>query len=154
MHKWFQRSVCWYVTWPCDDLWPFDLEQLSYMVGHVTCPATKFEDYMARSWVMSPNVFHWIGCHWHCVLWLLCMHHVTWPVCRVKFYPHIWNPQPWFVYSLCNFGGSTMHTLCRKPYELLFMREITLSVKDALDVLLQSFSTTSVYRIGLQKLSI
>jgi len=47
-----------------------------------------------------------------------------------------------------------MHTLCRKPYELLFMREITLSVKDALDVLLQSFSTTSVYRIGLQKLSI
>jgi len=26
--------VCWYVTWPCDrDLWPFDLEQLSYMAG-------------------------------------------------------------------------------------------------------------------------
>jgi len=25
-----------------------------------------------------------------------------------KFYPHIWNPQPRFVYSLCSFGGSTM----------------------------------------------
>jgi len=35
--------VCWYVTWPCDlDLWPFDLEQLSCMAGHVTNLATKF----------------------------------------------------------------------------------------------------------------
>jgi len=37
--------VCWYVTWPGHlDLWPFDLEQLSYMAGYVTNHATKFED--------------------------------------------------------------------------------------------------------------
>ena len=37
--------VCWHVTWPGDvDLWPFDLEQLWYMAGHVTNHATKFED--------------------------------------------------------------------------------------------------------------
>jgi len=54
--------VCWYVTWPGDlDLWPFDLEQLSYMAGHVTNLATKFEDPMPiRSWVMSYNVSRWL----------------------------------------------------------------------------------------------
>jgi len=32
-------------AWPCDlDLWPFDLEQFSYMMGHVTHPATEFEN--------------------------------------------------------------------------------------------------------------
>ena len=49
--SWYDRPlpsysvfVCWYVTWPGDlDLWPFDLEQLSYMAGHVAKPATKFE---------------------------------------------------------------------------------------------------------------
>jgi len=55
--------VCWYVTWPCEwpwlsnvtnakaldcvnflcvTLWPFDVEQLMYMAGHVTKLATKF----------------------------------------------------------------------------------------------------------------
>jgi len=24
---------------------------------------------------------------------------------------HFWNPRPWFVYSLCNFGGSTMNVI-------------------------------------------
>jgi len=53
--------VWWYVTWPGDlDLWPFDLEQLSYMAGHVTNPATKFEDPTTiRSWVTSYNGSHW-----------------------------------------------------------------------------------------------
>jgi len=37
--------VCWYVTWLCDlEFWPFDLEQLLCMAGHVTNLATKFED--------------------------------------------------------------------------------------------------------------
>jgi len=31
--------VWWYVTWP----WPFDLEQLKFMAGHVTNLATKLE---------------------------------------------------------------------------------------------------------------
>jgi len=52
--------VCWYVTyilWP----WPFYLEQVSYMAGHVTNLATKFEDPMpVRSWVMSYNVSRWL----------------------------------------------------------------------------------------------
>ena len=39
------------------DLWPFDLEQLTYMAGHVTNLATKFEHPMPiRSWFMSYNV--------------------------------------------------------------------------------------------------
>jgi len=38
--------------------------------------------------------------------------------------------------------------------EFVRMREITWSVKGALHVLLQSFSSTSIYSIGLQKLSI
>jgi len=41
-----------------------------------------------------------------------------------------------------------------KTCEFLRMRQITWSVKDALNVLLQSFSSTSTYRIKLQKLSI
>jgi len=51
----------------CDlDLWPFNLEHLSYMAGHVTNPTTKFEDPTTiRSWVTSYNVSHWLP--WKCV---------------------------------------------------------------------------------------
>ena len=54
--------VCWYVTWPDDhDLWPIDLEQLSFMAGHVINPATKFEDPTTiLSWVTSYNGSHWL----------------------------------------------------------------------------------------------
>ena len=54
--------VCWYVTWPCDfDLWPFDVEQVTYMAGHVTNIDTKFEDPTPiRSWVTSYNVSRWL----------------------------------------------------------------------------------------------
>jgi len=38
--------------------------------------------------------------------------------------------------------------------EFVRMREITRSVKGTLNVLLQSFWSTSIYRTGLQKLSI
>jgi len=72
---------------------------------------------------------------------------------------HIFNPRPRFAYSLRNFAGSTMKVIkviCEnialphvKTYEFLRMREITLSVKGALNVLLQSFLSTSVYHIGL-----
>jgi len=45
--------------WPW--LWPFNLEQLSYMAGHVTNPATKFEDSKTiRAWVTSYNGFRWL----------------------------------------------------------------------------------------------
>jgi len=54
--------VCWYVTWPCDlDLWPFVLEQMSYMASHVTNLATKYEDPTPiRSSVTSYNVSRWL----------------------------------------------------------------------------------------------
>ena len=49
-----------------------------------------------------------IGYHWHCVSGY-CACAVSRDVCvECKFYPHIWNPQPRFAYSLCNFGHSTM----------------------------------------------
>jgi len=39
----------------------FDLEQLSYMAGHVTNPATKFENPTTiRSWVTSYNGSRWL----------------------------------------------------------------------------------------------
>jgi len=49
--------------WPCKlDLWPFDLEQLSYMTCHVHNSATKFEDPTTISlWVTSYNVSHWLA---------------------------------------------------------------------------------------------
>jgi len=100
------------------------------------------------------------GYCWHCVF--------DYSACAVscdllvggKFCTHIWNPHLRFVYSLCNFGGSMMKViqvlfvLCQKPYEFLYMCRIMWSVKGALNFLLQSFLSTSIYRIGLQKLSI
>ena len=75
--------VCWYVTWPCEwpwlssvtnakaldcvnflcvTLWPFDLEQLSFMANHVTNLATKYEaPTPIRSWVTSYNGSHWLA---------------------------------------------------------------------------------------------
>ena len=71
--------VCWYVTWRFDlDYWPFVLEQLSYMVGHVTNPATKFEDPTTiRSWVTSYNASHWLLLKMRARP--LRMRRITWP---------------------------------------------------------------------------
>ena len=62
------------VTRPCGlDLWPFDLEQLSYMAGHVTNLANKFEDPMRlclsvlELWVITfPAGYHWKCVRDHC----------------------------------------------------------------------------------------
>ena len=60
--------------WP----WPFDLEQLSYMAGHVPNLATKFEDPMTiRSWVTSYNGSHWLPLKMRTRP--LLMRRVTWP---------------------------------------------------------------------------
>jgi len=52
-----------HVTLLCDlDLWPFDLEQLSCMAGHVTNHATKFEDlriFILELWAITS----WISYH-------------------------------------------------------------------------------------------
>jgi len=74
--------VCWYVKWPGDlDLWPFVLEQLSYMAGHVTNPATKFEDPKTiRSRVTSYNGSHRLALKMRTLP--LRMRRITWPVSR------------------------------------------------------------------------
>jgi len=73
---------CRHVTWPCDlDLWPFDLEQLQCMAGHVSKLATKLKDPMPiRSWFMRYNVSHWLPLKM-CTRPLL-MRRITWSVSR------------------------------------------------------------------------
>ena len=74
--------VCWYVTWPGDfDLCLFDLEQLSYMAGHVANPATKFEDPTTiRSWVATYNGSSCLPLKKRTRP--LRMRWITWPLCR------------------------------------------------------------------------
>jgi len=99
--------VCWYVTWPVDlDLWPFDLEQLSYMAGHVTNSATKFEDPTTiRSWVTSYNGSRWLALKMRTRP--LRMRRITWPVSRKQKQWLIWYLRPRFAYSLYNFYLAT-----------------------------------------------
>jgi len=86
--------------WPC----PFDLEQLSYMAGHETNPATKFEDPTTIcSWVTSCNGSSWLPLKMRTRP--LRMHRITWPVSRKQL--HFWNPRPQFAYSLYNFCWAT-----------------------------------------------
>jgi len=103
--------ICWYVQWPCDlDLWPFDLEQLQCMAGHVYNLATKSEDPMPiRSWFMRYNVSHWLPLK-------MCtpprrMRRITWPVCRGSKTITFFVFSTWFAYLLCNFGGYTMKVI-------------------------------------------
>jgi len=74
--------VCWYVTRSCDlDLWPFVLEQMSYMASQVTNLATKYEDPTPiRSSVMSYNVSRWLPLKVRTRP--LRMRRITWPVSR------------------------------------------------------------------------
>jgi len=63
----YSAFICRYGTWHCDlDLWPFDLEQLSCLAGHVPyfILATKYEDPThIHSWVMSYDITFPIGYH-------------------------------------------------------------------------------------------
>ena len=103
--------VCWYVTWPGDlDLWPFDLEQLSYMAGHVTNPATKFEDRITvPSWVTSYNCSHWLPLKMRTRPLRCAESRDPWVGDQKQL--HFWNPRPWFAYSLCTFGDYTMNVI-------------------------------------------
>jgi len=104
-----------------------------------------------------------VGYHWKCVRGHCACAESRDPWIGGQNQLHFWNPRPRSAYSLCNFGGSSMKVIkvicennarpCVKTYEFLRMREITWSVKGARNVLLQSFWSTSIYRIGLQKLS-
>jgi len=84
-------------------LWPWTVVTHD---GSRDQPATNFEIHtLMRSWVIR-----YLWYHWPLALrfWLLRMRCITWPVRRGKFYPHIWNPQPRFVHSLCYFVGSAI----------------------------------------------
>jgi len=97
----------------------------------------------------------------------LRMRRITWLVYRgSKTITFLESPTPicLFTMQLRWLTGSTVKiitVICEndarpalKTYEFLCMREITWFVKDTLNVFLQSFSSTSTYRIELQKLSI
>ena len=90
--------VCWYVMWPCDlDLWPFDVEQLTYMAGHVTNLATKFENPTPiRSWVMTYKVSRWLPLKMRTRQ--LRMRRITWPLSRGQKQLHFWNVRPRIAY--------------------------------------------------------
>jgi len=104
-------SYCWYVTWPCDlDLWPFDLEQLQCMAGHVSNLATKLEyPKPIRSWFMRYNVFHWLPLKMRTRS--LRMRRTTWPMSRGSKTITFLVCSTLFAYSLCNFGGPTMKVI-------------------------------------------
>jgi len=88
-------------TWPGDlDLWPFDLEQLSYMAGHVTNPATKCEDPTTiRSWVTSYEVSHWLALKIRTRP--LRIRRITWPVSRgSKTITFLESPSPICLFSI------------------------------------------------------
>jgi len=93
--------VSWYVTLPFYlDFWPFNLEQLTYMAGHVANPSTKFEDTTPiRSWVMSYNGSSWLPLRMRSRP--LRMRRITLVGGQKQL--HIWNPRLRFAYSLYNF---------------------------------------------------
>ena len=87
--------VWWYVKGPGDlDLWPFDLEQLSFMASHVTNVATKLEAPMPiRSWFMSYNVSRWLALKMRTRP--LRMRRITWLVSRgSKTITYLESPTP------------------------------------------------------------
>ena len=93
--------VCWYVTWPGDlDLWPFNIEQLSHMAGHVANPATEFEDPTTiRSWVTSYNGSHWLPLKMRTRP--LRERRITWPVSRGwKTITFLESPTPLCLYTI------------------------------------------------------
>ena len=84
------------------DLWPFDLEQLTYMAGHATNFATKLEHPMPiRSWFMSYryNVSVWLPLRM-CTR-PLRMRRMTWPVSRgSKTITFLESPTPIWLFAI------------------------------------------------------
>jgi len=149
---------CWYVTWP----WPLTFWPWTVVIHGESCDQ-RWHQVWRPSWVTSYNVSHWLPLKMRTRP--LRMRRITWPMSSGWKTITFLEPRPRFASSLCNFGGSTMNiikVICEnnarpcinKTYEILRMREITWSVKGVLNVLLQSFSSTSIYSIRLQQVSI
>jgi len=139
-------------------VWPTDLESVLHSLTPTVIISTNFEVDMIIQVIVFLLLIHYVTLWpWLLTFWPWMVHGRSHEDCHCT---HIWNPHLRFVYSLCNFGGSMMKViqvlfvLCQKPYEFLYMCKIMSSVKGALNFLLQSFLSTSIYRIGLQKLSI
>jgi len=102
-----------------------------------------------------------VGYHWKCVRGHCACAESRDPWVGGQKQVHFWNAPPRFAYSLCNFGGSMMKVIkvrpicennvrpCVKRRMFLPMHKIMRSVTGTLNVLLQSFSSTSIYRTGL-----
>ena len=98
----YSAFVCWGVPWSCDlDIWPFDIQQLSYMVSLVINPATKSEDPTAiHSWVTGYNGSHWLS--FKIRTRPLRMRRMTLPVSRgSKSITFLESPTPICLYTLC-----------------------------------------------------
>jgi len=91
----------WVTLWPW--LWPFDLEQFSYMASHVTSLRLSFLELRV---ITFPIGYHWKCVRGHCA----CAESPdTWVGSEKRL--HFWNTRPRFAYSLYNFGGSTMNII-------------------------------------------
>ena len=94
----------------------FDLFTLSFMAGHVTNPATKFEDPTTiRSWVTSYNGSHWLALEMRTRP--LRMRRITWLVSRgSKTITYLESPTPICLVTAAScffFGGDS---LCREIF--------------------------------------
>jgi len=91
----------------------FDLLTLnSCYACRVTCPTLlislkTLRLYFVELWVITFSVDY----HWKCVRsYCACAEWRDPPVGGHKQL-HLWNPRPWFAYSLCTFGGSTINVI-------------------------------------------
>ena len=108
--------VNFFCAWTCDlNLWPFDLEQLSYMAGHVANFTTKFEDHKAiRSWVTSYNGSHWLALKMRTRR--LRMRRITWPVSkRSKIITFLESPTPICLFTIQLLLVSVMDVSSDRP---------------------------------------
>jgi len=115
----------------------FDLLNLnSCHTWRVTWPTLPPSLKPVRLCILELSVIMYvIGYRWHCVSgYRACA--VSRDLCvEGKFYPHIWNPQPRFAYSVCNFGPFTIKIIkviyennarpCAKSRDLLKVHQMS-----------------------------
>ena len=103
--------VCWYVTWPGD----LDLEQLSYMAGHVTNPATvppslkTLRLFVHELRVITvPTAYHWKCVRDHC--WQVRRNGYLW-TSGVNLDTAVRFDDPDFLVRVQNFGNLAMFSV-------------------------------------------
>jgi len=99
--------------------------------------------------ITFPVGYHWKGVHGHCAC---TKSRDPWVGGQKQL--HFWNPRPRFAYSLWHFGGPTMKiikVICENNAQPRVKRHMSFTwfVKCTLNLLLQSFSPTWIYRTGL-----